>query len=108
MSFDIKSFFGITGAILLILLPYPQLYITFKTKDMTGVSPLFILVEITISTCFFIYGLLLDDYILYIPNIHGVVCFIILLSYFYFLKYSKSTNNQEQKVYNVELKTSTV
>ena len=80
------SIFGYIGSGLLATLLWPQVYTTFKTKNVEGLSSAFLLLEI-VATCFWVLygiGFLVNGYtgdgiIILLSNSSLFICSVLLL-----------------------------
>ena len=79
------TYCGYIGSFLLAILLFPQVYRTFKTKDVEGISSVFIVIEIVTTSLWFVYGLgiILDEDINGVPiiisNSSLLLCSLLLL-----------------------------
>lgn len=71
--------FGYIGAGLLTILFMPQVYTTYKTKNVNGISYIFLIIEFLAALNFIIYGFLLKSFPIMIANFSAFICSILLL-----------------------------
>jgi MtN3 and saliva related transmembrane protein len=65
---DTSLYFGFLGTILLPLIPIPQLFRIYRSKKTKDLSIIYILVQILANSIFVVYGALLEDLFIIIPN----------------------------------------
>ncbi len=80
---------GYSAAAFLSILFIPQVYKTFKTKDVNGLSYMFLFLQIITSALFITYGFLIDSIPVIIANTSTLLCNILLI--FAKVKYKTST-----------------
>ena len=95
------TYCGYIGSFLLAILLFPQVYKTFKTKDVSGLSSTFIVIETITTILWFLYGLgiILDNDIKGVPiiisNSSLLICsFLLLYGKIKYSKRIKDNNNQ--------------
>ena len=85
----IAEIIGYSAAGFLSILFIPQVYQTFKTKDVNGLSYLFLFLQIITSGLFITYGVLIDSIPVIIANTSTLLCNILLI--FAKIKYKNLT-----------------
>ena len=75
----IIDIFGYIGAVLLTLLFVPQVYTTYQTKNIEGLSYIFLILEFLAALNFIIYGFLINSIPIIIANSSAFICSILLL-----------------------------
>lgn len=68
MGFE-KEFFGYLGAFFLTITLIPQIYYSYRTKQMEDISKGFLFIQVLTCSCFLIYGILLEEIPLILANI---------------------------------------
>tara|TARA_Y100000589_G_scaffold324000_2_gene359436 strand:+ start:3605 stop:3895 length:291 start_codon:yes stop_codon:yes gene_type:complete len=83
---DIYQIFGYIGSFMLAVLYFPQLYDTYNTKNVEGISVKFLIFNILASIAWTIYGIgfivkekYIDSIIVILPNVSIMTCIVILL-----------------------------
>ena len=94
----IIDIFGYIGAVLLTLLFVPQVYTTYKTKNIEGLSYIFLILEFFAALNFIIYGFLINSIPIIIANSSAFICSILLL----LAKIRFKVNNEDTDV-NIEI-----
>jgi uncharacterized protein with PQ loop repeat len=59
---------GYFGAICLSVLTLPQVYVTYKQKNVDGISKWFLCIQLTTCVTFITYGALIQDYPIIVAN----------------------------------------
>ena len=85
----IPEIIGSSAAGFLSILFIPQVYKTFKTKNVNGLSYLFLFLQIITSVLFITYGVLIDSIPVIIANTSTLLCNILLI--FAKIKYKNLT-----------------
>ena len=75
----IIDIFGYIGAVLLTILFVPQVYTTYKTKKIDGLSYIFLILEFLASLNFIIYGFLISSIPVIFANSSAFICSILLI-----------------------------
>ena len=68
MGFE-KEFFGYLGAFFLTITLIPQIYYSYRTKQMEDISKGFLFIQVLTCSCFLTYGILLEEIPLILANI---------------------------------------
>lgn len=83
----IFNIFGYMGGVLIIIFMIPQLIHTYKTKDVKGISYIFVFLQMCINITYFIYGIgilmdtnLLTGLVIIIPNVIAFLLTCILFT----------------------------
>lgn len=77
---------GYLAGVLIAITMFPQLYISIKTKSVTGISLLMLIIFFLSMVCWVIYGLLIANYPIIIFN--GIATIISGIQLFIKIKYS--------------------
>lgn len=78
----VADIIGYIGIVFLVLLLIPQIYKTYTIRHTEGISLTMILLELGVSLCYLIYGVLLSQLPLIIGNCFALIMSIILLFMF--------------------------
>lgn len=93
MNKTAETVFGILGAVFLSALLIPQIYLTFKTKNVDGLSIIMLILQFLLNINYLSYGIITDDIYLIIANcIATVLSIILLILWFVYKKNSKSSS----------------
>lgn len=79
---------GYIAGVLIAITMVPQLYISIKTKSVVGVSLVMLVIFFISMVCWFVYGLLIENYPIIIFN--GLATFVSGIQLFIKFKYSKN------------------
>lgn len=88
---DIANIIGYIAAIFLSVLFIPQVIKTYKSKDVKGLSLIFLILEVITSVLFIIYGFLIKAIPVIVANCAALFCNILLMVAK--LTFSKVNNN---------------
>lgn len=91
---------GIIGTILATVSFMPQVYKTYQTENVEGLSPLFILLTIIGSVIWMFYAYCLKSWHQFTANcIVGILAIILMILYFYYQNKEqyKNENNEVKK-----------
>ena len=94
----IKDIIGYTAAVSLILILFPQLHKTYKTKKVDDIAYGFIFLQILTCFLFLTYGILLKEIPMILSN---VMIFLQSLLLIYFKIIYKNNNNNNNNVNNL-------
>lgn len=85
MVLKTSDYFGIVASILLILIPFPQFYHTYKRKSAKDLSTVYLAFQMIANSIFMIYGILIKDP--YVISSNCVLIFenilLVILKYYY-------------------------
>jgi len=79
-------YFGMFASLLLAITPFPQLYLTYKSKQANDISLFCIILQIIAFICFLVYGVLISQIFIIIPNSTLLFSNIILLIMKYYFQ----------------------
>ena len=73
---------GWTGTLLFSVRMFPQIYHTYKSKSVAGLSLHFILLDLFAAICFVIYAMTIKAYPMIVCNLIATICDTVLLIMF--------------------------
>ena len=89
---------GYAGAVFLTLLTVPQVYHSYKTKSVQGLSNSFLFFELMASLCFVSYGILLPSLHVIIANSAALLGTLLLIVAKFIFKEKKQTKETELEI----------
>ena len=92
MSFELSDYIGLFSSILLIIMPLPQLWRTYKSKSAQEISIWYILLQMMANGLFMVFGIIRNELFVILPNgcLLGWNVILIIMKYYYLHKLTVS------------------
>lgn len=88
---------GISGTILAVVSFMPQVYTTYKTQNVDGLSPWFIILTIAGSLAWLTYAYYLESWHQFAANLICLIFAIVLMALYIFYKNKETRKRDEPK-----------
>jgi len=88
MGFGLSDYIGLISSILLIIMPLPQLWQTYKLKSAKDISIWYILLQMLANGLFMVFGIIQNELYVIMPNgcLLGWNVILIIMKYYYLYK----------------------